>query len=59
MAQRGTASVQEQALSMFERPTEPVFIPKGEKNIVFDVPNDYLVKFFFILYIFFSYDLKY
>jgi hypothetical protein len=31
-------------LLMFDRPTEPVFMPKGENNTVFDVPSEYLVS---------------
>lgn len=34
----------ESLLSLFERPQEPVFYPKGSKNIVFDVPQNYLVR---------------
>ncbi|KAL1131636.1 hypothetical protein AAG570_011249 [Ranatra chinensis] len=30
-------------LNMFDRPTEPVFMPKGDNNSVFDVPSEYLV----------------
>nr|CAH7714650.1 unnamed protein product [Callosobruchus chinensis] len=29
-------------LKLFDRPKEPVFMPKGDNNAVFDVPNDYL-----------------
>ena len=31
-------------LLMFDRPTEPVFMPKGENNTVFEVPSEYLVS---------------
>ncbi|KAF6200526.1 hypothetical protein GE061_004969 [Apolygus lucorum] len=31
-------------LYLFERPTEPVFMPKGDKAVVFDVPDEYLVE---------------
>jgi hypothetical protein len=44
MSGKKMASTQDQALSMLERVTEPVFIPKGDKNIVFDVPSEYLVS---------------
>ncbi|XP_073975570.1 phenoloxidase 2-like [Rhodnius prolixus] len=30
-------------LYLFDRPTEPVFMPKGDVNAVFDVPEEYLV----------------
>ncbi|CAH2007165.1 unnamed protein product [Acanthoscelides obtectus] len=29
-------------LKLFDRPKEPVFMPKGDNNAVFDVPNNYL-----------------
>lgn len=31
-------------LLMMDRPTEPVFVAKGDRQAVFEVPNDYLVK---------------
>lgn len=31
-------------LYLFDRPTEPVFVPKGEKKVAFDIPASYLVK---------------
>lgn len=31
-------------LLLYHRPLEPSFLPKGDKNTVFDVPQDYLVK---------------
>ena len=34
----------EKILLLFDRVTEPVFMPKGEKNAVFDVPQEYLVR---------------
>lgn len=30
-------------LLLFDRPNEPVYIPKGEEKINFDVPPEYLV----------------
>ncbi|XP_024083052.1 uncharacterized protein LOC106673564 [Cimex lectularius] len=30
-------------LHLFDRPTEPVFMPKGDSNAVFDVPPEYLM----------------
>lgn len=33
-------------LYLFDRPTEPVFMPKGDVNAVFDVPEEYLVSMF-------------
>ncbi|XP_076645352.1 phenoloxidase 2-like [Halictus rubicundus] len=29
-------------LCLFDRPAEPVCVPKGEKKVVFDIPADYL-----------------
>jgi hypothetical protein len=29
-------------LLLFEKPGEPVFLPKGKENAVFDVPNNFL-----------------
>uniref|UniRef100_A0A1B6MSZ9 Tyrosinase copper-binding domain-containing protein n=1 Tax=Graphocephala atropunctata TaxID=36148 RepID=A0A1B6MSZ9_9HEMI len=31
-------------LLLFERPLEPVFVPKGDNQAVFDVPEEYLVE---------------
>jgi len=31
-------------LYLFDRPTEPIFIGKGDDNVSFDVPTDYLVS---------------
>lgn len=31
-------------LLLFERPTEPAFIPKGDNKVIFDVPLEYLVR---------------
>lgn len=31
-------------LYLFDRPTEPIFINKGEGNVSFDVPPEYLVS---------------
>lgn len=48
--QQGAAyNAQDIALAMFERPTEPVFIPKGDKNIVLDIPDSYIVSILFLL----------
>lgn len=44
MASTATATNQDTALALLERPTEPVFMPKGEKNIVMEVPNNYVVN---------------
>jgi len=33
-------------LYLFDRPTEPIFIGKGEDNVSFDVPTEYLVSYF-------------
>ncbi|KAK2587196.1 hypothetical protein KPH14_002940 [Odynerus spinipes] len=29
-------------LYLFDRPAEPVYVPKGEKHVAFDIPADYL-----------------
>lgn len=31
-------------LLMLDRPTEPVFVAKGDRQAVFEVPNNYLVR---------------
>lgn len=31
-------------LLLFDRPTEPIFIGKGENNVSFDVPPEYYVS---------------
>lgn len=31
-------------LYLFDRPTEPIFIGKGDENVSFDVPAEYLVS---------------
>jgi len=31
-------------LYLFDRPTEPIFIGKGDENVSFDVPTEYLVS---------------
>nr|ANZ03352.1 phenol oxidase 2 [Rhodnius prolixus] len=33
----------ESLLHLYDRPTEPVFMPKGVNNAIFEVPEDYLV----------------
>lgn len=33
-------------LLLFDRPQEPVFVAKGEKKAVFDIPDSYLVIVF-------------
>jgi hypothetical protein len=34
-------------LLMFDRPTEPIFMPKGDNNnVAFDVPSSLLVSIF-------------
>lgn len=44
---QGAMNLQALTLSMLERPTEPVFMPKGNKGIILDVPANYLVRSFF------------
>ncbi|KAK9503579.1 hypothetical protein O3M35_010108 [Rhynocoris fuscipes] len=34
----------ESILHLFDRPTEPVFMPKGSNDAVFDVPEEYVVE---------------
>lgn len=36
----------ENLLLLFDRPQEPVFVPKGPKNSVFDIPREYLTDRF-------------
>lgn len=36
-------------LLLYQRPLEPSFVPKGDKKAVFDIPENYLVNFFFYL----------
>lgn len=36
-------------LLFFDRPQEPVFVPKGEQKVIFEVPTNYLVSEKFIL----------
>lgn len=31
-------------LYLFDRPAEPVYVPKGDKRVAFDIPPDYLVR---------------
>lgn len=31
-------------LYLFDRPTEPIFIGKGNDNVTFDMPAEYLVS---------------
>lgn len=31
-------------LYLFDRPAEPVYVPKGENQVAFQVPNNYLVS---------------
>ena len=30
---------------MFDRPNEPIYVPKGEEKVAFDIPPDYLVLY--------------
>lgn len=40
---------------LFDRPAEPVFLPKGDENAVFDIPTDYIVSGndFFVFHFYF------
>ncbi|KAJ8679157.1 hypothetical protein QAD02_014944 [Eretmocerus hayati] len=31
-------------LLMYDRPGEPIFIPKGENNTIFDIPPEYMTE---------------
>ena len=31
-------------LYLFDRPAEPVYVPKGSNKVAFDIPADYLVS---------------
>ncbi|XP_054279415.1 phenoloxidase 2-like [Macrosteles quadrilineatus] len=35
--------IKEHLLLLFERPTEPTFMPKGAQQAVFDIPQEYLI----------------
>lgn len=43
------ASDNSSILYLFDRPAEPVYIPKGEQRVAFDIPPNYLVRIFKIL----------
>lgn len=52
-------------LYLFDRPTEPMFVGKGDKRVSFEVPTEFLVSqiydpifFFFLLIIFINVDMK-
>lgn len=42
-AKKMTSSSKENLLYLFDRPTEPLFIEKGD-NVSFEIPPDYLVS---------------
>lgn len=42
-------------LYLFDRPTEPIFIGKGDENVSFDVPTEYLVSKTHIIFISYYY----
>lgn len=44
MAKTLTAKDKESFLYLFDRPSEPLVIAKGENKVVFDVPEDYVVS---------------
>lgn len=31
-------------LLMFDRPTEPIYVPKGDGKVSFDIPTNYVVN---------------
>lgn len=31
-------------LYLFDRPSEPVYVPKGDNKVAFDIPPNYLVS---------------
>lgn len=39
----------ENILLMFDRPGEPIYVPKGDKKVVFDIPAEYMVNIFLLL----------
>lgn len=41
---RNTMADKNNILYLFDRPTEPIFIGKGDDNVSFDVPTEYLVS---------------
>lgn len=43
-------------LYLFDRPAEPIYVPKGEEKVSFDIPENYLVRKKLSSYI--IYDLK-
>jgi len=45
-------------LYLFDRPTEPIFIGKGDENVSFDVPTEYLVSKTRIIFISYYYYLS-
>lgn len=36
----------EELLLLFDRPMEPIYMPKGEELAIIDIPNDYLVSIY-------------
>lgn len=42
-----TANDDESFLYLFDRPSEPIVVPKGDKHVIYDIPDDYLVSFIF------------
>lgn len=38
-------------LYLFDRPSEPIFMGKGDDNAIFDIPAEYLVSPMSLLYV--------
>ena len=45
MSQTQGGSDPKDLLYMFYRPVEPIFIGKGDENVTFELPREYLVSF--------------
>lgn len=48
MAKTFTAKDDKSFLYLFDRPTEPLVVPKGEEKVVFNVPDEYVVCLIFL-----------
>jgi len=57
--ERNTMADKNNILYLFDRPTEPIFIGKGDDNVSFDVPTEYLVSKIRIIFIIYYYYLPF
>lgn len=48
--ERNSMADKNNILYLFDRPTEPIFIGKGDDNVSFDVPTEYLVSKIHIIF---------